>query len=303
MKFFLNSPCRYWRILRRSFCIKKKKYTKVVDHKILIAMNLDMSMLQMILAFTEDAPQLVLQLYVFVRRHYFENLEGTSLQDLWTVASICFSFISYSRGVVNYISCLRDSKRHKGQLRWYGYLSMWLWRASMFISRVLVLVSFATEFKMCFFLVLVMHIFVTLAFLSRQEVYFFIGHRWTQHFFRAIIAYIHVFCLFSLEGIHTIRWAIIYYSLTFVENVIFSLLWFTNDTRLLPLGVEISVLVVSYVLFVFALCMMIVYYKVLHPKFKRPRLKWKEDSESELNERESDNSESRDPRPKFELWI
>lgn len=261
-------------------------------------------MLQMILAFTEDAPQLVLQLYVLIRRHYLVNLEAASLRDLWTIISICFSFFSYSRAVVNYISWLRNSKHHKGQLRWYGYLSMWLWRSLMFVSRILVLVFFATEFKLWFFLVLGMHFFIILAFLGKQEVYFFVGHRWTQRFFRVIIAYIHIFCFFCLDGVHTIRKAIIYYTMTFTENCIFSLLWYTNDVRLLPLRVELSGLVVMYLLFVLSLGMMTIYYKVLHPKFKQPRLKWiREHSKDDDLEEVSEESQRRESRTTFELWI
>ena len=300
-----NFPQRYWQILRQSLKVrrKQKKRNQVVDYKILIAINLDMSLLQMILAFTEDAPQLVLQLYVLIRRRYLEDFEAASLRDLWTIISICFSFFSYSRAVVNYTSWLRTSKRHKGQLRWYGFLSMWLWRSLMFVSRVLALVFFATEFKLWFFVVLATHSVIILAFLGRQEIYFFIGHKWSQFFFRLIIAYIHVFCFFSLDGIHTIKWAIIYYAMTFIENCIFSLLWYTNEHSLLPHTMELSGLVAMYALFFLSIGMMVIYYKVLHPKFKHPSLKWpnvhfKDDKEDESGEFPRNESATT-----FELWI
>ena len=299
----LSFFCRYWRILVKSYRIKRKKDDHVVDQKLLIAMNLDVALLQMILAFTEDAPQLVLQLYVLVSRHYVNTLQATSIQDLWTILSICFSFLSYSRAVVNYISCLRDSKRRKGQLRWYGYLSMWLWRAFMIISRLLTLVFFATEFKLWFFLALFIHFFIVLAFLIRHEIYFFPGTNWKQHFFRAVMSYIHLFCFFCLEGVRTIRWAIKYYILTFIEILIFSLLWFTNKTRHLPLRVEMAGFIVIYLFFSVGLFMMTVYYRFLHPRFNEARFSLSAPLKSELADKDPDKGTDKTQEQMFELWI
>ena len=266
-------------------------------------MNLDAALLQMILAFTEDAPQLVLQLYVLISRHFVDTLEATSIRDLWTILSICFSFISYSRALVYYISCLRDSKRHKGQLRWYGSLSMWLWRAFMMISRILTLVFFATEFKLWFFVALLIHFFIVLAFLARHEVYFFPGNKWMQHFFRVLTSYIHLFCFFTLEGLQTIRWAVKYYILTFIEILIFSLLWFTNTTRLLPLRLEIAGFIVIYLFFSLGLIMMSIYYRFLHPRFKEARFSFSAPLKSELADRDPNKGTDENQEQKFELWI
>lgn len=303
--FQLSLSCRYWRILVKAYRIKRKKATRVVDNKLLIAMNLDLALLQMILAFTEDAPQLVLQMYVLISRHYVEALTATSIQDVWTILSICFSFISYSRAVVNYISCLRDSKRHKGQLRWYGYLSMWLWRAFMIISRILALVFFATEFKIWFFLVMFVHFFIILAFLARHEVYFFPGNNWKQHFFRAVMSYIHLFCFFCLEGVRTYRWAVKYYILTFIENLIFSVLWYTNRTRHLPREVELAGFIVIYMSFFAGLFMMTVYYKFLHPRFNQPRFSLSAPLKPELADEEPENNTetaNTSSGERFQIW-
>ena len=295
---------RNWRILIKTYRIKRKKDKRVVDYKLLIAMNLDAALLQMILAFTEDAPQLVLQLYVLISRHFVDTLEATSIRDLWTILSICFSFISYSRALVYYISCLRDSKRHKGRLRWYGSLSMWLWRAFMMISRILTLVFFATEFKLWFFLALLIHFFIVLAFLSRHEVYFFPGNKWKQHFFRVLTSYIHLFCFFTLEGVQTIRWAVKYYILTFIEILIFSLLWFTNTTRLLPLRLEIAGFIVIYLFFSLGLIMMSIYYRFLHPRFKEARFSLSSPSKFELADRDpNEGTEESQAGQTFKLWI
>ncbi|XP_068730215.1 XK-related protein 8-like isoform X1 [Montipora capricornis] len=281
---------RYWRVLVKAYRIKRKKATTVLDFKLLIAMSLDLALLQMILAFTEDAPQLMLQMYVLVSRHAVEALDANRIEDLWTIVSICFSFFSYSRASVNYISCLRDSKRHKGQLRWYGYLSIWSWRAFMVMSRILILVFFATEFKQWFFVALSLHFVIVLFFLERHKVYFFPGSKYKQQFFRAVMCYIHLFSFFSLEGSRTYKWAAKYYILGFIEIVIFSILWFTNTTRLLPWQIEVAGFVVIYMFFALGLLMMTVYYRFLHPRFSLSAPLKSEDSGAHARE-------------KFEFWI
>lgn len=263
-------------------------------------MELDLALLQMILAFTEDVPQLVLQMYILISRHIKKPLDTSGIQDLWTLISICLSFFSYSRAVVNYIKCLRDSKRHKGQLRWYGYLSMWLWRALMIMSRLLALVFFATEFKRWFFVALGIHFVIVLCFLECHEVYFFPGNKYKQQFFRVVMSYIHLFCFFCLEGSRTYSWAVKYYTLGFIEIVIFSILWFTNKTRFLPWQLEVAGFVVIYMFFAFGLLMMSMYYKFLHPRFNRPRFRLSAPKKSELADEDLGDNSSHE---KFELWI
>ncbi|XP_068729417.1 XK-related protein 6-like [Montipora capricornis] len=291
---------RYWRVLVKAYRIKRKKTVRVIDFKLLIAMNLDLALLQMILAFTEDAPQLMLQMYVLVSRHAVEALDANRIQDLWTILSICFSFFSYSRATVNYISCLRDSKRHKGQLRWYGYLSIWSWRAFMIVSRILILVFFATEFKLWFFVAMSLHFVIVLFFLEHHEVYFFPDSKYKQQFFRVVMSYIHLFCFFCLEGSRTYKWAVKYYILGFIEIITFSILWFTNTTRLLPWQIEVAGFVVIYMFFALGLLMMTTYYRFLHPRFKRARFSLLAPLKSELADTEhADNDSSK----KFDFWI
>lgn len=288
----------------------KKHNTKLYDYQLFISCNLDLAMLQMFLAFTEDAPQLVLQLYVLVRRRL---LKTDSISEIWTIISICFSFFSYSRALVNYIMCLRDSKRHKGRLRWYGYLSMWLWRAFMIISRMLVLVFFASAFKGWFFLVFSLHYILVFLLLGRHEVSFFPGNTCKQYFFRAIVAYIHIFCFFSLDGVRTIAWACKYYTMTFVENLTLTLLWYFSSTTHLNKELEIAGLVVVFVFYFIGLVIMCAYYRFLHPKFKHPKLdklmSWtslgSEESAAIDEERKKSEEVKQEPQvvKQWEFWV
>lgn len=173
----------------------------------------------------------------------------------------------------------------------------------MIISRILTLVFFATEFKQWFFIALSIHFVIVLGFLIRQELYFFPGSKWKQHFFRALIAYIHLFCFFPLEGVRTIPWTKKYYVLTFVENLIFSLLWYTNGTRYLPFQVELAGFVCIYVFFFAGLFVMTVYYKFLHPRFNQPRFSLAVPLESELADKDPKHGPIKNQEQRFELWI
>ena len=116
------------------------------------------------------------------------------------------------------------------------------------------------------------------------------------------MAYIHTFCFFVLDAHKTIQWAVQYYVLIGVEAVIFSTLWFTNSTRYVSLKFELAGMAVIFLCYVMGLLMMVVYYKFLHPKFKRPQTKWytKAPPKEELCEdvknedEEDDNDESAD---------
>ena len=124
-----------------------------------------------------------------------------------------------------------------------------------------------------------------------------------QYFVRALMSYIHLFCFFCLEGVRTIRWAVKYYILTFIEILIFSLLWFTNTTRLLPLRVEMAGFIVIYLFFSLGLIMMSIYYRFLHPRFKEARFSLSAPSKSELADRDPNEGTDENREQLFELWI
>ena len=154
-----------------------------------------------------------------------------------------------------------------------------------------------------FFLALLIHFFIVLTFLSRHEVYFFPGNKWKQHFFRVLTSYIHLFCFFALEGVQTICWAAKYYILTFIEILIFSLLWFTNSTRLLPLRLEIAGFIVIYLFFALGLIMMSIYYRFLHPRFNEASFFLSAPSKSELADGDPNEGANENQDQIFQHWI
>jgi len=151
---------------------------------------------------------------------------------------------------------------------------MWFWHAFMFISRVLVLVFFATEYHVWFFLVLAVHFLIILVLTWPHKVNFFSEQKAQQVFIRAVVSYMHTFCYFVLDGKQTVRWAKTYYILIALEAVLLSTLWFTNSSHYVSLKFELAVMFVIFITFGLGLVMMVVYYKFLHPKFKRPQTKW-----------------------------
>ena len=91
--------------------------------------------------------------------------------------------------------------------------------------------------------------------------------------------------------------------LDFHRDFDFSLLWFTNKTRLLPLRVEIAGFIVIYLFFSLGLIMMSVYYKFLHPRFKEARFSLSAPSKSELADRDPKEGTHETQVQIFELWI
>ncbi|XP_032240427.2 uncharacterized protein LOC116619601 [Nematostella vectensis] len=260
---------RYWRILVKAYRIKTRQLYSVMHFQEHISMNLDVTFLYVIMAFTEDAPQLTLQLYILFRRYIQRTVPETSLRDIWTAVSIFLSFISYSRVVVDYVKCLRDSKKRRGRLHWHMYCMMWLWRSLLFTSRVLVLVFFAAKFPYWLFLFLSLHSALVLAFISKHKLGLFPRQPWKQRFTRLVIALIHTFCIFFVEAERLWYWATVYYTLEFVEAIVLTALWFTQPTTLVSVGFEVTAVLTIALCYALGLVIMVVYYKCLHPDLAR----------------------------------
>lgn len=108
-------------------------------------------------------------------------------------------------------------------------------------------------------------------------------------------------------------WACKYYGMTFVENLILTLLWYFNSTKHLNFEVELAGLIMIFLFYILGLVIMGVYYRYLHPRFRHPKLdkliSWTGvgSEESLAIEEERKRSEEIRDEPKvveqWELWV
>ena len=226
----------------------------------------DLAIIELFTAFLEDAPQLVLQLYVLVSRGQFDP---SSPRDIWVVISTCISLASFSKSLVNYATCVRAIDEAAGQIAWYSVLAIMGWRLCLLFARLVAMVLFASVFKAWLILFMILHGVIMLALFTIQEVKLFPESPSKRFFIRAMVAYMSVFCYFSIEGKQTRGWALTFYTIVFVENSCMIILWyyysdFHGDWGPILLSIE-------WGSFVTGLLFMILYYGWLHPNHIKPK--------------------------------
>ncbi|EDO37802.1 predicted protein, partial [Nematostella vectensis] len=222
----------------------------------------DLSMLRLLQAFLQSAPQLVLQLYVLARRGEF-----TLNSDLGTAASAVTSLISIVWAILCYSKALRDMRSDPGDLPFLGFIFQMLWRTSMITSRVVALVLFASYFQHWMFVAAAAHWFLMALWLSCQRTQFCIDETGKEHpcrekLFNAMIAFIYIFCFFNTKEGMTRKRVVLFYSVMLVENSLLISMWYPQRT----ISTKLTYIALSIVWggFVLGVIFMILYYRFYH---------------------------------------
>lgn len=220
-------------------------------------------MLRLLQAFLESAPQLVLQLYILLKRPRLqENFE------LFIAATAACSLISLVWAILAYSKSLRDFRTQGYILSAAGLLFQVLWRFSTVTSRVVAMVLFASYFKQWLFVAVGAHWLMMTMWLICQRTRFCTDEDGTEHPFReklfsAAIGYMYIFCFFNTREGMTRKRIVLFYSIMLVENSLFVSMWFPHRTFRGTMAV--TALGVVWGGFVFGLISMILYYRFYHP--------------------------------------
>ncbi|XP_065890810.1 XK-related protein 4-like [Dysidea avara] len=137
------------RIVRLIYLSSKSKYSYYRYY--------DLTFLRLIEAFLESAPQLILQLYIYV-------IEPTTdpVYRVITPISMIFSVVSLALAITDYHSAGKDIYHYMSidttdRLSWTAYFVIIFWQLSMVVSRALAFSFFAVEFELYLFLFLLIH--------------------------------------------------------------------------------------------------------------------------------------------------
>jgi len=234
-------------------------------YRLYISQLQDLSILGVVEAFTEQAPQVGLQLYILLQKDVFD---WSSSADIIVGINIVKSLALFSFSLLSFVRYLRlgsESSKLLDLFSWASFLHF-TWRLFMLVARILALVLFANRFKHLVFIIVGIHFLFSFFLLRWQPDNYFPEGSAPDRLLRCAFTCINTFCFFPLAGKNTRKWAIPYYVVTFIENSIMVLVWnFYNDFGSV---FKMIMLITEWVTFVIGLASMLLYYGVFHPSIK-----------------------------------
>ena len=220
-------------------------------------------MLRLLQAFLESAPQIVLQLYILIKRHPFE------WQNDWLIATTAgCSLLSMVWAILAYSKSLRDFRKQGYKISFPGLIFQLLWRISMVTSRVVALVLFASYFQKWLFVALGVHWLIMTTWLICQRTRFCTDedgneHPYREKFFCAVIGFMYILCFFNTREGMTRKRVVLFYSIMLVENSLFVSMWYPHKTFQ---GImAFSALGIVWGGLLFGILCMVLYYRFYHP--------------------------------------
>ncbi|XP_071511142.1 XK-related protein 6-like [Diadema antillarum] len=251
----LGALKRYWRTLKFGLQSRKeKKYYRLV-----ICEYLDITMLRLLEAFMESAPQLVLQVYIMVET-----------EELYWLTAACalVSLSSLAWALEGYHKALRDSCTDGNSITYLALALRMAWRLFTITSRVIAMALFAAIYEWWIFVVGGVHWLVITVWLVWQETTF-CDTKFEEVLFDCVMGFIHIFCFFNVKEGATRYRALLFYTVIFVENTVMFGLWYSyQESQEQIYGLPALVFVWGG--FFLGIFLMVFYYRFCHPKGQLP---------------------------------
>ncbi|ESP00605.1 hypothetical protein LOTGIDRAFT_157886 [Lottia gigantea] len=262
----LGPVFRYVGVIRQGLKARQKTGDVVRHTSNVFNQQNDISILRLIEAFLESAPQLCLHLYIVLitlEIDWLSGLKDSSVptDDETAGVSLVSSLLSLSWAITAYTDALRLAYQVGYTRRWIGLILHTIWRNFMITARVTALVLFASVFKAWVFLVVGIHWLVMTIIIGIQGIDF--GDGWLEtNLFRMVAGFIHIFCFLNVKDGSTRLRLAGFYILIILENVGLWVCWyFYTDV---PELATISGVIV-FGSFVLGLVFLLIYYGSCHP--------------------------------------
>ena len=191
--------------------------------------------------------------------------------------SLLSSWVTVAWALVGFHRALRRSHYPvRAPMTKAGMAAQFTWRLFTLAARVLAFVVFGSAFKGFLFVVVGLHFFLMLAWVSMQHTDYCTLHSnstgkehhspFLEALFRIMAAFVHIFCFFNLLDGHTRLRALLFYALVYAENSIMVLAWYiSGSTTIDTAWYRLPVFITVFVGFLMGILSMLVYYVRCHP--------------------------------------
>ncbi|XP_067135127.1 XK-related protein 7-like [Centruroides vittatus] len=238
---------------------KKDKATEFYYQRMLFE-DTDAALLRLFEAFMEAAPQVVLQIYIIVKKTPHDSDE--TLTVVAQGLSILGSLLSLSWALAYYHRVLRLSLQSKQNISWTGTILQILWHFFIISARVLSLGLLATLSPVILGVACFCHWLIMTSWIISMKTRF-CDTKFEEIFYNAVLGVIFIFCYFNpIDSPTRFRYTI-YFVVTFVENAIIIAVWY-NYVDPLPWFYLLAILIVV-LSFIIGTFFMVLYYLIFHP--------------------------------------
>ncbi|XP_058804880.1 XK-related protein 6 [Phymastichus coffea] len=260
---------------RKNNCVGQKKYFIQM-----LKEEEDIALLRVLECFIEAAPQLILQLSIFVQDYHGEY----SSMSLDQVSNIVSSFISLAWAMVNYHRNIRLAQQHKRNINCAGTILQFLWHLFITTSRIASVLAAAIFSTICVLVMCVLHwiaMTIWLIMESRGIVNFCKTKRRTPHLpstlgekikstlFSCVFGFVYIFIYVNFEDNGTYSKHLLYYTVCFLENISAAILVVLSvPTDLKTVWYHYVISAMCIVPFIIGIIAMIFYYIQFHPSMK-----------------------------------
>ncbi|KAI1295616.1 XK-related protein 6 [Halotydeus destructor] len=233
----------------------------------------DTALLSLLKSLLESGPQLVLQMYILVKR---TTTLPNSMLDSVQMACIVTSLVELSWSIASYQRALRRSVAEKRNMPKMGTVLQFTWRLFTLSSRSLAIALFASEFGYWLLPVAIGHWGIMTIWVMHQGTRFCDtedgqSRPCHEYLLNMVIGAIYLLCFLNVKDEPTRYKYTAFYVITFVENVALVTLWYLKMAAD-PLKVHLwyTVPALSYVVSAFfaGILFMLMYYRFFHPNGK-----------------------------------
>ncbi|KAM4795828.1 XK-related protein 8 [Rhinophrynus dorsalis] len=219
----------------------------------------DISMMRLMETFLENTPQLILLLYIVLRRSTIYTFQ---------YYSISISFLSISWAILDYHQSLRMFLKEKQKLNLFSSVIYFLWNFLLISSRIVCITLFTVVYHwwIALHFSLLWIAFFTWTTLQKTD---FMQSKILEHFYRGTVAVILYFSWFNISDGRTIYRCLFYYVFIMIDCVVLFMSWkFLRIPSILDDYEKCFALIVGITFFI-GLLFRLFYYKYFHPNIKK----------------------------------